>query len=58
MQSRSFFTFGVTFNILTDSLLVDEPKLFAAIIPPPLDHLVTEANEIFITEDGNEFITE
>lgn len=58
MQSRSFFTFGPTFNVIADSLMVSQPKIFAAILPPTLDHLATEAGEIFITEDGNEFITE
>ncbi len=58
MQSRSFFSLGPAINTMADSLIVDEPKIFGAIIPPTLDHLVTEAGEFFITEDGNSFITE
>ena len=58
MQSRSFFTFGPTFNVICDSLMVAEIKIFAAVLPPALDHLATEADEIFITEDGNEYIVE
>jgi hypothetical protein len=58
MQSRSFFTFGPTFNIICDSLFVNEPKVFAAILPILTDHLISEAGDNFITESGDEFIIE
>jgi len=58
MQSRSFFTFGPTFNIICDSLFTSEPKVFAGILPILADHFISEAGDDFITESGDEFITE
>jgi hypothetical protein len=56
MQSRSFFSFGASFNILVDSLYVAQPKLKT--FPADATHLVTELSEPLITEDSNNLIIE
>lgn len=58
MQSRNFFTFGPTFNVLTDSLFSAQAKIDGTSIPPSAEKLITENSDPFITEDGNNFIVE
>jgi hypothetical protein len=57
MQSRNFFTFGVNFNVLTDSLFVGQDKLTSSQLPPISTYLITEDSKNLITEDGNFLIT-
>ena len=58
MQSRSFFAFGASFNILTDSVFASQFKLDSSTLPPIATFLVTEANNPLITEGGDHFIIE
>ncbi len=56
MQSRNFFTFGPSFNILADSVFVDQYKLDATTLPPVATYLMTEDDKFLITENSNNLI--
>jgi hypothetical protein len=58
MQSRSFFTFGPQFSILTDSVFVSQPKLDSSMIPAVATFLMTEDDKYYITEGSDFLITE
>jgi hypothetical protein len=59
MQSRSFFTFGVSFNILTDSVFVANFKVDGSTpIPVTATFLITEDDNNLITEGSNKLIAD
>lgn len=58
MQSRNFFTFGIGYNILVDSVFVNKPKLDASQFPGSATYLITEDNNFLITEGNNNLIAE
>ena len=56
MQSRNFFTFGINYNILTDSPYV---RAVTNSNPAPVaNYLTTQNNNNLITQDSNNLITE
>ena len=56
MQSRNFFGFGAHFNILTDSVFVNQPKLDASSIPPVEGHFNLLDGTAFLLLDGTHLL--
>lgn len=56
MQSRNFFAFGFSFNILTDSVFVNKPSFESEIIPPTGNNFLLLDNSNFLLLDGTDFL--
>lgn len=56
MQSRDFFGFGASFNIVTSSVFVCQNKLDSASLPSSATYLMTEDNKYLITQSSDKLI--